>query len=1132
VSVIVPARDALSTLANTIASLAAQTLPGWEAVVIDDGSTDGTAEAAERLAAADPRVRVLRQAPAGVSAARNHGVRAARGELVLFLDADDGLEATALQELNGAFGPEVDAVICGWTRVGEDGAVLEEHPPPGREALVRAAARGCPFAVHACLIRREVVLGLSGFEEGRRTCEDWDLWQRLVRSRARLAVIPRALARYRLRRDSASVNGVQLLADAREVIARGHRPDPRIAEPHERFGAGRPPAEEREALVSFLSWCAALEIGRGEDPAARIPVPEEPLGIDPDDVVAYLLVGVAMARGAVPASWPGFFDEVVHHVEAWPARLEAATRTPRLAHRVRRRLERAVAGFAVPPARIGRTLHVALDAEAPFTDVVADDADALVVSVSFAGPLGRLEVPVVGDRVPKEVLRDAAAARFGWEVLGRHFGATVYRELEPASDGIRRGGALVKPGPVPDGDAFFHDHVGWTVLLQEVLGQPTWDDERFYRAAGRQTRFRGRSRPLELSRPPRLLGSAGGRARAIRLGGVAIGALTIPEGGMGPQELRAAALMATDLELMRVAVREFVLGRPAGAPALGERIRKGPGAAPSAAAWRLGRRQPHSIGGSASRWAALPGRIGDALTRREGEAAVVGRVSQVEPGLYDPTEMRDAAPVAPATSTGAPTTAAPTLAGRADFDALFTRGADPWGYESDYERVKYDQTLALLPKGTIRRALEVGCAEGHFTARLAERCGELLAVDISEFALERAAARCAEAGNVQFAQFDLFADGPLPGGGFDLIVCSEVLYYAGDADRLGGILERLVGGLAEDGVLVTAHANVLVDDPSGPGFDWAVPFGAVRIGKALRGLGSVGIEREIRTPAYRIHRARSGFAGACDVEEGAAGEMLPDVAADFRPDGGTGAAGSPWRGPQTEAIPILMYHQIAAHEGDPGDRWRVPPELFARQMRYLRDAGYESATLEEWEEARRAKRPLPGRRFLLTFDDGFADFATAAWPLLRELGFDAHLFVVSGRAGGVSDWDAAFWRPAPLLDAPALRDLHRDGVRLGAHTVDHEPLTGLPPDAVMSQALDSALWIEALTGAPCRSIAYPYGDHDPLIQQAAGAVGFDHALTTRSALATFSDDRLALPRIEVDGRGDLAQFVLSLSPLV
>ena len=102
VSVVIPAYNAEKYLPETLGSLRAQTLTDWEALIVDDGSTDATAQIASAAAADDARFRVLTQENAGVSAARNHGIREACGTYILFLDSDDLLERDALRAFTQA----------------------------------------------------------------------------------------------------------------------------------------------------------------------------------------------------------------------------------------------------------------------------------------------------------------------------------------------------------------------------------------------------------------------------------------------------------------------------------------------------------------------------------------------------------------------------------------------------------------------------------------------------------------------------------------------------------------------------------------------------------------------------------------------------------------------------------------------------------------------------------------------------------------------------------------------------------------------------------------------------------------------------------------------------------------------
>src|SRR5438132_350110 len=121
-SVVIPALNAAATLPATLAALQEQTCSDWEAIVVDDGSTDDTPRVVEQHAVRDSRIRLVRASSHGVSAARNAGIAAATGAWLLFLDADDSLFPGALNAWHAGVeaDPAVDALCGGWVRVAPD----------------------------------------------------------------------------------------------------------------------------------------------------------------------------------------------------------------------------------------------------------------------------------------------------------------------------------------------------------------------------------------------------------------------------------------------------------------------------------------------------------------------------------------------------------------------------------------------------------------------------------------------------------------------------------------------------------------------------------------------------------------------------------------------------------------------------------------------------------------------------------------------------------------------------------------------------------------------------------------------------------------------------------------------------
>jgi glycosyltransferase involved in cell wall biosynthesis len=201
-SVVIPSYDYARFLPAAIASVLAQTDADLELLVVDDGSTDGSLELAR--ACRDPRVRVLARAHAGLPAARNAGMRAARGRYLAFLDADDLWEPEKLALQVGVLEREAAAglvyarfgVIDAEGRVRAGGRSLLARKPSGAilPALLRGNVVGTPSTV--CLRRALVEPGGLRFDETGRYTEDWHFYL-LAATRTRVRHLPRTLAWHR-----------------------------------------------------------------------------------------------------------------------------------------------------------------------------------------------------------------------------------------------------------------------------------------------------------------------------------------------------------------------------------------------------------------------------------------------------------------------------------------------------------------------------------------------------------------------------------------------------------------------------------------------------------------------------------------------------------------------------------------------------------------------------------------------------------------------------------------------------------------------------------------------------------------------------------------------------------------------
>jgi glycosyltransferase involved in cell wall biosynthesis len=200
VSVIIPAHNQESYLLATIQSVLAQTRPAHEIILVDDGSSDGTARVAQGYRAAG--LTYLFQANQGPSAARNTGLRASHGEFVTLLDADDLWDPHFLETMVPllAADPALGAVYCNSRYIDATGQPLNQVPyaqVPAPAQFLNELRWGNFLSIHAVLARRACVERAGLFDQTLRWSEDWDLWWRMAELNS-FRGTPQALAKYRM----------------------------------------------------------------------------------------------------------------------------------------------------------------------------------------------------------------------------------------------------------------------------------------------------------------------------------------------------------------------------------------------------------------------------------------------------------------------------------------------------------------------------------------------------------------------------------------------------------------------------------------------------------------------------------------------------------------------------------------------------------------------------------------------------------------------------------------------------------------------------------------------------------------------------------------------------------------------
>jgi peptidoglycan/xylan/chitin deacetylase (PgdA/CDA1 family) len=225
----------------------------------------------------------------------------------------------------------------------------------------------------------------------------------------------------------------------------------------------------------------------------------------------------------------------------------------------------------------------------------------------------------------------------------------------------------------------------------------------------------------------------------------------------------------------------------------------------------------------------------------------------------------------------------------------------------------------------------------------------------------------------------------------------------------------------------------------------------------------------------------------------------------------------------TTPVPILMYHSVAESPPYATRRLSVSPDSFEEQVSFLAEHGYTGLTFSELADAFENGKALPRRPVVLTFDDGYADFATTAWPILARYDFPATVFVTTGWMADAGA-NAAGKSLDTVLTRKQVRTLATAGIEIGAHTHSHPQLDQLSDSALREELGDCRTLLEEFSGGPVRALAYPYGYSSAQVRLATRAAGYRRAASVRNLQATSSENLFMLPRLTIRRSTTAATF--------
>jgi peptidoglycan/xylan/chitin deacetylase (PgdA/CDA1 family) len=239
---------------------------------------------------------------------------------------------------------------------------------------------------------------------------------------------------------------------------------------------------------------------------------------------------------------------------------------------------------------------------------------------------------------------------------------------------------------------------------------------------------------------------------------------------------------------------------------------------------------------------------------------------------------------------------------------------------------------------------------------------------------------------------------------------------------------------------------------------------------------------------------------------------------------------APLRGRARSCV-FLGYHSVT-EDGPPYLSLR--PDTFERQLDLLVGAGFRAGTRTTLTRIA-AGEALRGRHAFITFDDGFADTVTTALPLMSRRALTGMVFVLPGHleGGAPLDWPEvageAARRPSLMrsMDWSMLESLIEAGWEVGSHTMSHARLPSLPDEALAQELLDSRRAVESRLGR-CDLLAYPFGDWDDRVAEAATAAGYSFAFTLPFG-GQASATAMSIPRVTIDDRDASWRFRAKLS---
>lgn len=225
-----------------------------------------------------------------------------------------------------------------------------------------------------------------------------------------------------------------------------------------------------------------------------------------------------------------------------------------------------------------------------------------------------------------------------------------------------------------------------------------------------------------------------------------------------------------------------------------------------------------------------------------------------------------------------------------------------------------------------------------------------------------------------------------------------------------------------------------------------------------------------------------------------------------------------------------MYHRVLKEEPEKESRWHyVTVSEFRKQMNMIDRLGYTPITFSDYQLFVEDKLTLPSKPIIITFDDGYLDTLENAIPVLLELNMRAVIFVMGDRKLKSARWDEVDdFDSCPLMSDEQIRTAQKMGFEIGAHSLDHFPLTDFSEEDIVYEVTKSKEAIENVLEKPIQTFSYPYGSVDERVKKIVSDSGFLFACGVYSGSAKFSQSMMDFRRLAINQYTSRLKFLFTL----